>query len=88
MWCPIVIIIIIIIIIIDKKQKVKQQAQGIELRHWEEKELLGRYPKRMWEADVDDSITTSGSEEWDRGTDNCCLGPEPPSLPSLIMEGL
>ena len=36
------------------KQKVKQQAQDIEVKQWEEKELHGRYPKRIREADVDD----------------------------------
>ena len=39
------------------KQKVKQQAQDIEVKQWEEKELHGRYPKRIREADVDDYKT-------------------------------
>ena len=36
------------------KQKVKEQAKDIEVKQWEEKELHGRYPKRIREADVDD----------------------------------
>ena len=43
-----------------KKQKVKQQAQDIEVRQWEEKELQGRYPERIREADVDDYKTNQG----------------------------
>lgn len=46
------------------KQKVKQQAQDIEMKQWEEKELHGRYPKRLRETDVDDYITN----QWLRST--------------------
>ena len=46
------------------KQKVKQQAQDIEVRQWEEKELHGRYPKRISEADVDVYKT----KQWLRST--------------------
>ena len=46
------------------KQKVKQQAQEIVLKQWEEKELHGRYPKRLGEADVDGCKTN----QWLRST--------------------
>lgn len=39
------------------KQKVKQQAQDIEVRQWKERELHGRYNKRIREEDVDDYKT-------------------------------
>ena len=39
------------------KQKVKQQAEGVVVKQWEEKELHGSYPKRIREADVDDYKT-------------------------------
>lgn len=37
------------------KQRSKQ-TEEIEMKQWE-KELHGRYPKRIWEADVDDDKT-------------------------------
>ena len=46
------------------KQKVKQQAEGVVVKQWEEKELHGRYPKRIREADVDDYKTN----QWLRST--------------------
>ena len=39
------------------KQKVKQQAEGVVVKQWEEKELHGRYPKRIREADFGDYKT-------------------------------
>ena len=65
------------------KQKAKQQAQDIETKQWEEKELDGRYPKRIREADVDDSKTKqwlrSTGLKGERGTDNCSPGPKRPT---------
>ena len=46
------------------KQKVKQQAQNIEVKQWEEKELHRRYPERLREADVDGYKTN----QWLRST--------------------
>lgn len=40
------------------KQNSKQQAQDIEMKQWEEKELPGRYSSRMTEADVGDHKTS------------------------------
>ena len=39
------------------KQKVKQQAEGVVVKQWEENELHGRYPKRIREADFGDYKT-------------------------------
>ena len=46
------------------KQKVKQQSQEIEMKQWEEKELHGRYPNRLREANVDGYKTN----QWLRST--------------------
>ena len=46
------------------KQKVKQQAQDMEMKQWKEKELHGRYPERLREADVDGYKTN----QWLRST--------------------
>ena len=46
------------------KQKVKQQAEGVVVKQWEEKEPHGRYPKRIREVDVDDYKTN----QWLRST--------------------
>ena len=65
------------------KQKVKQQAEGVVVKQWEEKEPHGRYPKRIREVDVDDYKTnqwlrSTGLKAETEGTDNCSPGPEPP----------
>lgn len=39
------------------RQNLKQQAQDIEMKQWEEKEPHGRYSNRMREADVGDHKT-------------------------------
>ena len=47
------------------KQKVKQQAQDIEVNQWEKKELHGRYPKTIRKQMLTIIKPTSGSEVQD-----------------------
>ena len=66
------------------KQKVKQQAEGVVVKQWEEKELHGRYPKRIREADVDDYKTNQRltSTEMKAETEGLIIAAQDQNLPT------